>query len=77
MDSYHNSPQLTYFLKENNTDCIGTQRIIGKKKVEKKSFRKIELKKGDSCAIYSGKVTLMKWHNKKINPLFLLATVVV
>lgn len=59
MDSYYNSPQLADILVNNITDVYGTVQL------KRKDMPSLKLKKGEIVGYQRGKVTAMKWKDKK------------
>ncbi|KAJ8946779.1 hypothetical protein NQ318_018989 [Aromia moschata] len=65
MDNFYNSPQLADLLLTHKTDVYGTLRLSRKEVPNELKSKK--LKKGETASYQRGKVTILKWKDKKRN----------
>ena len=63
VDNYYTSPQLADLLVQHQTDIYGTVKPTRKEMPE--DLRKAKLKKGEVSAYERGKVTVLRWKDKK------------
>lgn len=63
MDNFYNSPQLADFLISKKTDVYGTLRL--NRKGVPATLKTTKLRKGEITGFQRGKVTVMKWKDKK------------
>ena len=63
MDNFFSSPKLYDILCENNTDAVGTLRA--NRKGVPRALTTQKLRKGEIKALYSGRLMVLKWKDKK------------
>ena len=63
MDNYHHSPELAWFLKIKETDCVST--LIYNRKFVPNLVKEKKLQKGEYFEQHSGDVTVLAWRDKK------------
>ncbi|KAJ8953373.1 hypothetical protein NQ318_023490 [Aromia moschata] len=63
MDNFYNSPQLADLLLTHKTDVYGTLKLSRKEVPNELKSKK--LKKGETASYQRGKVTILKWKDKK------------
>ena len=63
MDNFFSSPQLYNMLCDNNTDSVGT--LSANRNGVPKEIASKKLKKGEIAAIYTRRLMLLKWKDKK------------
>ena len=69
MDNFYNSPALAQRLKTLKTDCVGT--LLPSRTDVPQRVKEKKLKKGELVAQHSGKVSVLKWKDKKDQVKFL------
>ena len=62
-DNFYLSPELADILVQNKTDVYGTLRPNRRDLPE--NFNKLTLKKNEIAAFQRGKITVLRWHDKK------------